>query len=427
MAVSYKDGIDNVIIFWDDDDGIYTAGQLLTGRIEVTVNETTAFKGVRLKIVGVLRVKWSETEAGNLVIYEEFERTLDEDLEIFTPDLRDRQKRWIFPGIHNYKFEYQLPEDLPASLDESKFGHIEYRSKAVVLVPGRTPIESLEESFSLVSKNPPEDEAKLAAMEGKYDLENVEYGTIGGGLFSKKTKIEIILRLEKSVYKQGQVIKGIVEINCENGKHGATGCALLLVQETVFTCNPGEGSEMKKKEILVMNAAQDETDVKPGGSGTYSLQVKIDKTLPTTWFPHSEYIDCGYFIHAIAKTSKLYDDIVVKLPIVVMYGDEEEFVEDTQVTAVDDNTNDTENVGDVNAVVAVTDLDDEEEIEVEPEEGTDDQNLPGQVEDQGEDEEKEGEEDTEADDNGEEENKEEEEENEADGEDEEGEDEEGSE
>ena len=35
-----------------------------------------------------------------------------------------------------------------------RFGHIEYRSKAVVLVPGRTPIESLEESFSLVSKNP---------------------------------------------------------------------------------------------------------------------------------------------------------------------------------------------------------------------------------------------------------------------------------
>ena len=29
------DGIDNVVIYWDDDDGEYNAGQLLTGRIEV--------------------------------------------------------------------------------------------------------------------------------------------------------------------------------------------------------------------------------------------------------------------------------------------------------------------------------------------------------------------------------------------------------
>ena len=35
-------------------------------------------------------------------------------------------------------------------------------------------------------------------------------------------------------------------------------------------------------------------------------------------------------------------------------------MQETQVTAVDDNTNDTENGSDVNAVVAVTDLDDEE-------------------------------------------------------------------
>ena len=39
MAVSYKDGIDNVIIYWDDDDGIYTVRQLLTGRIEVEIRE----------------------------------------------------------------------------------------------------------------------------------------------------------------------------------------------------------------------------------------------------------------------------------------------------------------------------------------------------------------------------------------------------
>ena len=34
-AMPHTEGIDNVVIFWDDDDGEYNAGQLLTGRIEV--------------------------------------------------------------------------------------------------------------------------------------------------------------------------------------------------------------------------------------------------------------------------------------------------------------------------------------------------------------------------------------------------------
>ena len=35
----------------------------------------------------------------HLVLYPiEFEKILQEDLEIFTPNLKDRNKRWIFPG-----------------------------------------------------------------------------------------------------------------------------------------------------------------------------------------------------------------------------------------------------------------------------------------------------------------------------------------
>ena len=39
MAHQYLDGITNVVILWDDADGHYSAGQTLTGKIEVTVKE----------------------------------------------------------------------------------------------------------------------------------------------------------------------------------------------------------------------------------------------------------------------------------------------------------------------------------------------------------------------------------------------------
>ena len=35
--MSYKDGVDNILIYWDDDDGNYIAGQLLSGKIEVSM------------------------------------------------------------------------------------------------------------------------------------------------------------------------------------------------------------------------------------------------------------------------------------------------------------------------------------------------------------------------------------------------------
>ena len=42
-----------------------------------------------------------------------------------------------------------------------RYGRIEYKSKAEVMVPGVNPVESLEEEFFIVSRNPPEIEANL--------------------------------------------------------------------------------------------------------------------------------------------------------------------------------------------------------------------------------------------------------------------------
>ena len=52
--------------------------------------------------------------------------------------------------------------------------------------------------------------------------------------------------------------------------------------------------------------------------------------MPPTGFPHCDFIECGYFIHAVAKTNRLYDDIVVKLPIIIQHGDEDDWDQDEE-------------------------------------------------------------------------------------------------
>ena len=66
----HKDGVDNLVIYWDDDDGIYNAGQVLSGKIVVNVIRTTYFGGIRLKISGYMSLKWNEMEAGNIIPYD---------------------------------------------------------------------------------------------------------------------------------------------------------------------------------------------------------------------------------------------------------------------------------------------------------------------------------------------------------------------
>ena len=104
------------------------------------------------------------------------------------------------------------------------------------------------------------------------------------------------------------------------------GVTLLLVQEMIYTCNLGEEDQRQKKEVLVVSDDHDTSDADPGETKVYDkLKLKVNRNLPVSGYPHCEYIDCGYYIHAVAKTASTFDDIVVKLPVIILAGDKEDW------------------------------------------------------------------------------------------------------
>ena len=109
----YTDGIDNVFIHFDDDDGLYEAGQTLSGKIVVLVNATMPIGGIKLIIHGLMKVKWMELEAGSMIPFEEQESLLNDGIFVFKPDFKDTYEKWLFPGRHEYNFSYDLPITLP--------------------------------------------------------------------------------------------------------------------------------------------------------------------------------------------------------------------------------------------------------------------------------------------------------------------------
>jgi len=333
----YIYGIDNVLIRFDDKDGFYEAGQVLSGKVIVSVSSTTSFAGVQLKLTGTLKIKWMEMEAGSMIPFEEFQMLLNDKVDIFRVNRKKPQEAWIFPGKHVYDFRYQLPFDLPYSLDGSRYGRIEYKSKAEVLIPNSYPIESLEEEFFIHSRDSAEEEELQMAQELSLPKENTEYGSVGGGCFARKSHIEVHIKLDRSVYKQGQHIKPEVEVTLETGKVKVEGLMVLLVQEMVYACNLGEEDECRKKEILVVSDQLVPEEVGPGEQKKFSPNLAISKALPATGFPHCDCIQLGYSVHAVAKVGKLYDDVVAKLPIVIMYGDESEWDEEEKERCLGDD------------------------------------------------------------------------------------------
>ena len=46
----------------------------------------------------------------------------------------------------------------------------------------------------------------------------MEYGTLGGGCFVKKSHVELFIKIPRSVYKQGQYVRPVVECTVEKGE-----------------------------------------------------------------------------------------------------------------------------------------------------------------------------------------------------------------
>ena len=50
-------------------------------------------------------------------------------MEIWKGNPRKKDELWLFPGVHEYPFTYNLPIDLPESMDDSGYANINYTIK----------------------------------------------------------------------------------------------------------------------------------------------------------------------------------------------------------------------------------------------------------------------------------------------------------
>jgi len=333
MSLS-KDGIDNISLQFTRTPAMYRAGEDLMGKIVVVCDDTTPVKGIKLHIFGRMNIYWKKVEGGATSEFAEIEDYIDESIKIWVPNPRKKDEQWIYPGTREFPFTYQLPVDLPESLEDSRYATINYTVKSTVYMTlGRTS-SSMEETFYLQALPDP---SVPKPAEEDLPKENCVYETVSAGCWGK-SHIELYLKLEKNVFKLGETIKVHVECTVKGGRSEIDKIIVILVQEAIYVCNMGMKEEARKKERLIFSEAQDPEDAEPGECQEYDLELKVEDVLPLTDFPWCDFIQMGYFIHVVARTPSVLDDIVVKLPIVINPKDESDLLKEyEEIVIVEDN------------------------------------------------------------------------------------------
>ena len=147
-----------------------------------------------------MNIYWKKVQGGETSEFAEIEDYIDESITVWFPHPRKKEEHWIYPGTHEYPFNYQLPVDLPETLEDSRYATITYTAKSTIYMTlGRTS-SSMDETFYLQALP---DQSVPKPVNEDLPNENCAYSTIGGGCLGGKTHIELYMKLDKNVYKLG--------------------------------------------------------------------------------------------------------------------------------------------------------------------------------------------------------------------------------
>uniref|UniRef100_T1P880 Arrestin (Or S-antigen) n=1 Tax=Musca domestica TaxID=7370 RepID=T1P880_MUSDO len=131
-----------VITFDQNEYGTYFTGQLLTGKVILTLNKSKKFKGIKLQICGYAQCQWRERHGRKKPIYKSNLKRKHvyhghEDYIASTTFLVGSEDGSVFSiesGTHTYSFACPIPVNCPSSF-EGAYGHVRYMVKVTTIRP----------------------------------------------------------------------------------------------------------------------------------------------------------------------------------------------------------------------------------------------------------------------------------------------------
>ncbi|GAB0088642.1 arrestin domain-containing protein 17 [Sergentomyia squamirostris] len=298
-----------LVTFDNNPSGIYSTGQTLSGRVELTIPKVKTVKVVTLNIVGYAKCRWEETElrshgyhgrtykgrvdyisfSMNLVEPEKGEKTVD-----------------MPPGTHYYTFTYDLPHEIPTSFEGST-GYIRY----YVIIDLETPLswnfdQKFKTAFTVLKQFDLNIDANLLSLpsQGTVD-QNLSFGPFKNG------PVTIIANTAQTGYVPGQTI--IVHADIQNASTAKINEIRFSFQQIIRYISIKPKIKTRMKVITVAEARVGYLDQNQQNR-TFDQYLQIP-SLPPSCTSLCKIITITYEVRVEAKVSGFYRNPEVKIPI----------------------------------------------------------------------------------------------------------------
>ncbi|CRK98596.1 CLUMA_CG012194, isoform A [Clunio marinus] len=303
------------IKFDNNPNGIYFAGQTLSGTVELTFDKPKKLRGLILKIEGFAKVHWTERERRSrfqsgqnhhatnqkIVNYNGREDYLNSVTYLIGGPEGNQIE--VEPGTYQYNFQSVLPPLLPTSF-EAKHGHIRYLVNVVIDRPWKFDL-TYKLAFTVIKQLDLNYENPALRIPTK--VEKIDTFFCG---FCKTAPVYMAASIPMSGFVPGQNIPVCIEINNES----RIAIDDVKVSLKKLVCYHSQTPKMKTKEEIISVKEIRSGEVRKRSKGKFDQRFAIPP-LPPSNTNYCRVINVSYEIHVTAKVSGLHVNPVLKLPI----------------------------------------------------------------------------------------------------------------
>ncbi|KAG5679988.1 hypothetical protein PVAND_009522 [Polypedilum vanderplanki] len=303
------------IKFDNNPNGIYFAGQTLSGVVEMTVDKPKKIRGLILKIEGYAKVEWQETQTytdhhnnNNQTRTRTITYSGREDYISSTSYLigsPQGNEIDLSPGQYRYNFQSLLPAQIPTSC-ETNNGYIRYLVTVILDRPFKFDL-TYKVAFTVIKQLDLNYENPTLAIPLK-----MEFSKTFCCWCCKSKPIFIAASIERGGFVPGQIINVSVDINNESNYDFED---VKVSLKKIIRYNSQVPTLKSMEEILT------EAEIRHGQIKKYSkhnfIQQLTIPPVPPTNLNYCRVLNVTYEVHVKCKGPTFSVDPFVKLPITI--------------------------------------------------------------------------------------------------------------
>ncbi|XP_017081827.1 LOW QUALITY PROTEIN: arrestin domain-containing protein 2 [Drosophila eugracilis] len=300
-------GIITQILFHNNTQGVFYAGQTISGQVTLSTDKEIQIKAIRLKVKGHAETHWTEsrTDSNNKATsesYSGFEKYLSSKAYLLGSTISTEMS--LPPGTRSYNFACQIPINCPSSF-EGTHGRILYRVDVIIVQPWKydslfsrpfTVIQVMDIStYNSVSQVP------VQARTEK---------TFGVWPF-RSDPLTLELNLPQTGFVPGQTVPVNVLVGNES-KIRVYEVKVGLSMMITYHCDRSSETNNERKSVAKLKA----DGVMRNSRKMYDFQLLIPST-PPSCFNLCRIIKIGYQIEVVAKVKGMHINGTLIMPVTI--------------------------------------------------------------------------------------------------------------